>query len=400
MSIREIVLILLCLAGLADTVVLHVEQERGTLGQFCEALSGHAGAGCEKVLTSKYSEVAGIKLALIGALYYLSMLWLSIWTAMERVRGGGSGARIFLVAVSGVGLIFSGFLTYVQAKVIEAWCPFCLASAALTLLIFILSICNAFAARRVEQPSTEAMTIPAEAVSVEVEPSMWIGALVLVCVVLASGLILTVMYKGSDSHSSSSPSVLEEWMKYVPRRVAAPGGLAYGSDTAPIVIQAFLDYTCSHCRDFEKTVFPQIKANYIDRGTVKWITKPLPHSDEGAPIFFAVAGMCGRFRPDSGLIEQAFFSYPMPSPKAGFDALVDALSLLGLDTSAGSFITDCMLKRGDAMRDSVVVEIQQAFSYGIKGPPGFVIDGIAFQGTMDYRTMSGIIDVFLRNREN
>ncbi len=42
-----------------------------------------------------------------------------------------------------------------------------------------------------------------------------------------------------------------------------------GSESAKIVIIAYESLTCSHCADFHKQVYPQLKKEYIDTGLVK-----------------------------------------------------------------------------------------------------------------------------------
>jgi uncharacterized membrane protein len=45
-----------------------------------------------------------------------------------------------LFAMASIGLVFTAYLTYLEAFVIHAWCQWCLVSAALVALIFLLSI--------------------------------------------------------------------------------------------------------------------------------------------------------------------------------------------------------------------------------------------------------------------
>ena len=42
-----------------------------------------------------------------------------------------------------------------------------------------------------------------------------------------------------------------------------------GQDDAKITIIAYESLTCSHCADFHKNVYPQLKKDYIDTGLVK-----------------------------------------------------------------------------------------------------------------------------------
>ena len=42
-----------------------------------------------------------------------------------------------------------------------------------------------------------------------------------------------------------------------------------GNDNAKITIIAYESLTCSHCADFHKNVYPQLKKNYLDTGLAK-----------------------------------------------------------------------------------------------------------------------------------
>lgn len=91
--------------------------------------------GCETVTNSPYSRVAGVPLAVIGATYYLALIILALWYI--------DSAKIKLLkvitAISGLGFLWTLYLTYLQGYVIGAWCIYCLVSAATTTLILFTS---------------------------------------------------------------------------------------------------------------------------------------------------------------------------------------------------------------------------------------------------------------------
>jgi uncharacterized membrane protein len=74
--------------------------------------------GCEKVQTSKYAELAGIPVALLGLLAYLSII---ATTAFRGVLAAFVGASIALVGVG-----FSAYLLWAQIGPIGAICQWCL----------------------------------------------------------------------------------------------------------------------------------------------------------------------------------------------------------------------------------------------------------------------------------
>jgi uncharacterized membrane protein len=95
--------------------------------------------GCADVQNSPYSEVAGIPVPVIGFIGYLVLLVLSL------LRGRlGPDIEIYLPILSFgaalIGVMYSGYLTYLEASVIGAWCYWCVASALIITAIWILSI--------------------------------------------------------------------------------------------------------------------------------------------------------------------------------------------------------------------------------------------------------------------
>jgi uncharacterized membrane protein len=74
--------------------------------------------GCEKVQKSKYAELGGTPVALLGLIAYVTLLGLAF------VRGvNGAAAGVFVAAV---GVVFSGYLLWAQLGPIDAICQWCL----------------------------------------------------------------------------------------------------------------------------------------------------------------------------------------------------------------------------------------------------------------------------------
>lgn len=92
--------------------------------------------GCEQVTTSAYATIGGIPLALFGAFYYLAVILLiivSIELWNKRILG-------MIALLTGIGFIVSLVLLYLQAYVINAFCLYCLVSAASTTIIFFVTL--------------------------------------------------------------------------------------------------------------------------------------------------------------------------------------------------------------------------------------------------------------------
>ena len=89
------------------------------------------GGGCETVANSSYSHIAGVNVAVFGIVAYVALL-LSAFFASDYVRLGA-----FAVALGGFG--FSIYLTYLEIFKIEAICQWCVASAVLMTIQFLLN---------------------------------------------------------------------------------------------------------------------------------------------------------------------------------------------------------------------------------------------------------------------
>lgn len=90
---------------------------------------------CETVQLSPYAQIAGIPVAFFGVVGYLAILVVSLVGLQEPfVRRRWPTDAIIVLA--GIGVAFSGYLTYLEAAVIHAWCRWCIVSAVIITAIF------------------------------------------------------------------------------------------------------------------------------------------------------------------------------------------------------------------------------------------------------------------------
>ena len=94
---------------------------------------------CEQVQNSPQSALFGIPVAVLGLGAYLALLALALVGVQPRFVHDRRIA-LAIAAISGVGMLFSAYLTYVEARVIYMWCQYCVISAILITLIFLLSL--------------------------------------------------------------------------------------------------------------------------------------------------------------------------------------------------------------------------------------------------------------------
>lgn len=93
--------------------------------------------GCETVQTSPFSRFLGLEVALYGVVGYLVLLVLSMDTL--RRPAAAISSRLLLI-LSGAGLAFTIYLTYLELFVIKAICQWCVGSAVIMTVIAVLSV--------------------------------------------------------------------------------------------------------------------------------------------------------------------------------------------------------------------------------------------------------------------
>jgi uncharacterized membrane protein len=89
------------------------------------------GGGCEAVANSSHSHVAGVNIAVFGIVGYAA-LFLTAFVVSDLARFSG-----FALALGGFG--YSVYLTYLEIFKIEAICQWCVASAVLMTILFLLN---------------------------------------------------------------------------------------------------------------------------------------------------------------------------------------------------------------------------------------------------------------------
>jgi uncharacterized membrane protein len=89
------------------------------------------GGGCQTVADSSYSHIAGVNIAIFGIFGYIALL-ITAFFVTDWARFGG-----FAVSLGGFG--FSIYLTYLEIWKIEAICQWCVASAVLMTILFLLN---------------------------------------------------------------------------------------------------------------------------------------------------------------------------------------------------------------------------------------------------------------------
>ncbi len=94
--------------------------------------------GCSVVNASRYSEIYGIPVAVFGLGGYFGIV--AAMFLETRLKFFKQNGNLLACGMSLTGVLFTAYLTYLEIYVIQAICPFCVASAIAISLVFVLTL--------------------------------------------------------------------------------------------------------------------------------------------------------------------------------------------------------------------------------------------------------------------
>jgi uncharacterized membrane protein len=95
--------------------------------------------GCETVQTSRWAVLLGVPVAFYGVVGYFAMLVVAI-LALRPAALAQRQWSLVLVGLATVGVVFTAYLTYVELFVLHAICRWCVGSAVIITLTWIIAL--------------------------------------------------------------------------------------------------------------------------------------------------------------------------------------------------------------------------------------------------------------------
>lgn len=180
----------------------------------------------------------------------------------------------------------------------------------------------------------------------------------------------------------------------VPNAGVIPEGTSFilGEPDAPITIVEYTDYQCPFCQRHFSQTFPQIKANYIDQGLVRYVFKDFPLDFHPEADEAAVAAHCAQeqnlfLEMHTALFEDTQRWGGQPDVYGIFTAIATEI---GAD---GDAFIECV-GRGE-YEAKVSADLGEGSSYGVRGTPAFFINGEFVNGAQPYTVFASLIDSLL-----
>jgi protein-disulfide isomerase len=152
---------------------------------------------------------------------------------------------------------------------------------------------------------------------------------------------------------------------------------AEGDPNAPVTIYEFSDYGCSHCRDFNLNNIQSIRSEFIEPGTVYWVTIPYGLAQQTGVTYLpsGAAVLCANEQDAAAEFHHDLFEIQGSSRANSDRGFMEIAEALGLDTDA---FEECI---DDNRYSAKVLEnIDLANSIGVRSTPTFVINGELLPG--------------------
>ena len=147
-----------------------------------------------------------------------------------------------------------------------------------------------------------------------------------------------------------------------------------GAEDAPITVIEYASYTCPHCATFHHDVFPELKANFIDTGKVRFIFRPVYFDGPGlwADMLARCTGDNDKYFGIAAILFERQAEWSRAGSQSGVaDGIVSVGRQAGLDEET---VLACLQDNDNAQ--ALVANFQANIERdGITATPSFIING-------------------------
>ncbi|GAA5342962.1 MAG: hypothetical protein canaca05_04570 [Anaerolineaceae bacterium] len=146
-------------------------------------------------------------------------------------------------------------------------------------------------------------------------------------------------------------------------------GFALGDPNAPVKVEEFSDFRCSHCKEFSENMEPDFIEQYVNTGKVylKFYNFPFLAEDSTAA---AEAAYCAADQNAFWQYKTQLFTYNTYTGAYTESNLIDYAKKVGLDVEA---FKQCL--QSDEHLDDVAADKVYATTLGVNATPVFSVNG-------------------------
>ena len=175
----------------------------------------------------------------------------------------------------------------------------------------------------------------------------------------------------------------------------ATGGIEdmiLGDPDAPITMIEYASYTCPHCGSFHQNTYPQLKADYIDTGKVKFIFREVYFDRFG--LWASMVARCGGQDRFFGITDLMFKTQGDWTRAGDASVIVEELRKIGRLAGLNNETLESCLQNEDQAKALVAWYQENAARDDINSTPSFIINGRKY-ANMGYAEMQEVLDGLL-----
>jgi protein-disulfide isomerase len=154
-------------------------------------------------------------------------------------------------------------------------------------------------------------------------------------------------------------------------------GYALGPADAAVVVTEFSDFGCPYCGVFARTVFPELKDEFVETGLVRWLHVPFVLNSSPASEVAARAAGCAGDEGAFWAMHDRLFNAQAQWQGASEVKPVLARYAREIGLDARSFDTCMAGSRADVDRAA-----EMALVVGVRMTPTFFINGARLEGAL------------------
>jgi protein-disulfide isomerase len=180
-----------------------------------------------------------------------------------------------------------------------------------------------------------------------------------------------------------------------PHRASAQmalGDMALGDPDAPVEVIEYASFTCSHCASFYDRVKPQLQADYIDTGKVRFIHREVYFDKYG--LWAGLVARCGGPDRYFGIVDMIYDRQRDWMGAGDAAAVAEALTQIGVAAGLERAALDVCLQDRDAALALVEAFQTQVDADAVDSTPTLIVNG-ARHSNMRYGDLAALIDAEL-----
>ncbi|MDC0737904.1 DsbA family protein [Cognatishimia sp. SS12] len=210
-----------------------------------------------------------------------------------------------------------------------------------------------------------------------------------IVVALALAVAGAVYFVTRDSGNSANAQTTVETPQANDLDTSGIPEMFLGDENAPITMIEYASYTCPHCANFHQTVYPQLKADYIDTGKVKFVYREVYFDRYG--LWASLIARCGGQERFFGISDLLYKSQSDWARAGDPVAIADAIRKVGRLAGLGEEQLQSCIQDEEHAKELVAWYQNNAAADDITGTPSFVINGTKYSN-MPYADMKEILD--------